>query len=459
MKRPFYFTDPTMLGGFIFLELLLAILVKFREAFFPVLITVFLLAGMWVPGHSLWVSARWVVLGTGAIVGFLYWLQRSYCPVRLPHLVALGCVLTAIVSALVSVYPDVALLKALSLLLLFVYSITGARAAVIGREEKFFSSLVWGCEALVYVSAVAYFGLHLELFGNRNSLGVAMGVVALPFLLWGLLVSNSRSLRRRRMLAVLLCQLLLLSSYERAGIVAALTSSTLLCITLRRYRFMFTGLAVVLVTAFLVATFVPLPEVNQPDDDSVTSRFVYKGKREEGVLASRKTVWEKTILSLQQHPYLGAGFGTTATAYDKTQVNIRFASGGQVSREHGNSYLEIAEWVGVVGVVPFGALLLLLAGKAISICMWIRRTGMATSPAVPLAIFIAGALVHAGFEDWLFAVGYHTCVLFWVFALMLPDFSSTEPATRIAPFMGMTRFANYAQSRSLVASNPSCTFS
>jgi O-antigen ligase len=448
-----------MLGGFIFLELLLGVLVKFREAFFPVLIIVFLLAGMWVPGHGLWVSARWVILAAGAIVGFLWWLKHNYCPVRLPHLVALGCVLTAIVSALVSVYPDVALLKALSLLLLFVYSMTGARVAVIGREEKFFGCLVGGSEVLVYVSAVAYFGLHMELFGNRNSLGVAMGVVALPFLLWGSLVSNSRSLRRRRIFAVLLCQLLLLSSYERAGIVAALTSSTILLITLRRYRFMFAALAVALATAVLVATVVPLPELNQSDDNSITSRFVYKGKREAGVLASRKTVWEKTISSLQQHPYFGAGFGTTATAYDKAQVNIQFASGGQVSREHGNSYLEITEWVGVVGVMPFAVLLLLLVSKVASICLWIRRTGMASSPAVPLAIFVAGALVHAGFEDWLFAVGYHTCVLFWVFAFMLPDFTFTGPATRAAQVMQTSLFAGYAPSSGIVASNPSCTFS
>ena len=457
--RPLYFTNPSLLGAVIFLELLLAVLLKFRDAFFPVLITVFLLAGMWVPGQDLWTYVRWIILAAGAAVGFLWWLRHNYCPMKLPHLIAFACVLTAMVSALVSVYPEVALLKALSLFLLFVYCITGARVAVIGREEPFFRGLLLGCELLVYVSAVAYLGLHVELFGNRNSLGVAMGVVALPFLLWGVLVSESRPLRRRRIFAVLLCQLLLLSSYERAGIVAALTSSTLLFITLRRYKLMVAGCAVALITAALVATVVPLPVLNQPDDDSITSRFVYKGKREGGVLASRKSVWEKTIASLEQHPYFGAGFGTTATAYDKGQANVRFASGGQVSREHGNSYLEITEWMGLVGVAPFAALLLWLVGKIGGACAWARRTRMASSPAVPIAAFLAGALVHAGFEDWLFAVGYHTCVLFWILAFMLPDFSFTTPAARIQQWVQMNPFADYDRARTAVAKVPSCTFS
>lgn len=286
-----------------------------------------------------------------------------------------------------------------------------------------------------------------------------MGVVALPFLLWGALVSESRPLGRRRILAVLLCQLLLLSSYERAGIAAALTSSILLFFMLRRYRLMIAGLAVALITAVLVATLVPLPVLNQPDDDSITSRFVYKGKREGGVLASRKTVWEKTISSLQQHPYFGAGFGTTATAYDKTQINIQFASSGPVSREHGNSYLEITEWMGFIGVAPFAALLLWLVGKIGGACAWVRRTRIASSPVVPIAAFLAGALVHAGFEDWLFAVGYHTCVLFWILAFMLPDFSFTTPAPRLQQWMQANAVADFARQQSLVAEVPSCTFS
>jgi hypothetical protein len=35
-------------------------------------------------------------------------------------------------------------------------------------------------------------------------------------------------------------------------------------------------------------------------------------------------------------------------------------------------------------------------------------------------VMIAG-LIHAGFEDWLFAVGYYLCVFFWSLAFVLID--------------------------------------
>jgi hypothetical protein len=34
---------------------------------------------------------------------------------------------------------------------------------------------------------------------------------------------------------------------------------------------------------------------------------------------------------------------------------------------------------------------------------------------------MAAGLVHAGFEDWLFAVGYYLCVFFWTLAFMFVD--------------------------------------
>lgn len=432
--RPGYFSNPTLLGAMVFLQFLAVILLKYRQTFFAALIVFFLLAGMEVPDHEVWTSARWLVLAVGAVAGLMLWLKSNNRSIRIFHLAALGCVLTAIVSALVSAYPEVALLKATSLSLLFLYSATGIRVAVSGKEDEFFSALLLGCEVVVYVSAVAYFALHVELFGNRNSLGVVAGVVAFPILLWGLLISEPGPVRRRRTLAMLLCLALLLSSYERAGIVAALVSSTLLCVGLRRYRFFFGGIAVALVTALLVMAFVPLPVTDPSDDSSLTSRFVYKGKRESGVLASRKTVWEKTLSSLREHPWFGTGFGTSATSYDKSEVSATFSSAAQITREHGNSYLEIAEWVGLIGLLPFATLLFLVAVNVARVYVWMRRYSVKFSPAVPLAAFVAGALVHAGFEDWLFAVGYHTCVLFWAFAFLLSDFVPSKATARLRYF-------------------------
>ena len=258
-----------------------------------------------------------------------------------------------------------------------------------------------------------------------------MGVVALPLLLWGYIVTDGSSARRRRMGALLLCVVLLLCSYERAGIVAGGVSSALLCLGLRRYRLLLCGLTLALLAAPVVTAVVPLPSATPLDVDSVTTRFIYKGKREAGILASRETVWQTTLSSLRQHPWLGTGFGTSATAYDKTEIAQRFSSATQATREHGNSYLEILDWVGVLGAIPFFVLLIFVVITVGHVFLWLRSFGSPYSPSVPLAMFAVGALVHAGFEDWLFAVGYHTCVLFWTFVFLLNDFAPHRIGMRV----------------------------
>jgi hypothetical protein len=45
---------------------------------------------------------------------------------------------------------------------------------------------------------------------------------------------------------------------------------------------------------------------------------------------------------------------------------------------------------------------------------------------------LAAGLVHAAFEDWLFAVGYYLCVFFWAFAFILIDLTA-RPASAFAP--------------------------
>jgi O-antigen ligase len=418
---PGYLTDVRLLGGLIFLEVLAAILWNYRQVFFLFLIVAFLWAGTNVPIHGVWASGRWVVLAAGASVGSIIYLRDQRHRFGLFHFVAFGCVSTAVVSAMVSDHPRTAVLKASSLFLLFVYGATGARLAVIGREAKFVSGLLLGCEILVYATGLAYLILRLEIFGNRNSLGVAMGVVAWPILLWGVLESERPSVRRRRTFALLLCLLLLLGSYARAGIAAACVSSALLCFGLRRYRLLFKGAAVALLAAILVVAFVPLEGDTETDDTSLISHFVYKGKPTMGIWASRTPVWDRSMSSLREHPWFGTGFGTSSIEYSKTDASSNFSSTAAIRREHGTSYLAITEWVGLLGVVPFLFLLLLIGVSIGRVVIWVRRTGCSFSPAIPLAAFLAGGLVHAGFEDWLFAVGYHTCVFFWSLAFILPD--------------------------------------
>jgi hypothetical protein len=41
---------------------------------------------------------------------------------------------------------------------------------------------------------------------------------------------------------------------------------------------------------------------------------------------------------------------------------------------------------------------------------------------------MVAALIHAGFEDWLFASGSYLCVWFWSLAFILVDVAPAPPA-------------------------------
>src|SRR6476659_5818859 len=74
-SMPGYLTDIRVLGGLIFLEVLVAILWNYRQRFFVALIVAFLWAGTSVPLRGVWTSARWAVLAAGACVGAIIYLR------------------------------------------------------------------------------------------------------------------------------------------------------------------------------------------------------------------------------------------------------------------------------------------------------------------------------------------------------------------------------------------------
>jgi len=74
-----------------------------------------------------------------------------------------------------------------------------------------------------------------------------------------------------------------------------------------------------------------------------------------------------------------------------------------------------------LGVAPFFTLVLLIAVNIGRVAAWARHTGDPLSPAIPIAAVLAAGLVHAVFEDWLFAVGYYLCIFFWSLAFALVD--------------------------------------
>ena len=132
-----YFGDISFLGAVLLLEVIAACMWKYEQRFFALLIVTFVWAGMHLPLQGAWTAGRWAVLAAGAVVGFVIWTKRPHANSSSLDLIAFFCVCAAFASAGVSTYVSMAMLKALSLLLLFLYCASGARVAVLGRATFF----------------------------------------------------------------------------------------------------------------------------------------------------------------------------------------------------------------------------------------------------------------------------------------------------------------------------------
>jgi len=443
-RRPWALANSTYLGAVLLLEIVVACLWRFEKVFFPVTMGCFLLAATSLPGAGESLTVRWVFLGVGALAGFIVWMRGIQARhFGLFHLVGLFCVLSAVVSASVSSSPTVGALKAASLFLLFLYAATGGRAAMVGREKQFVGGMVRACEILVFLT-VASLLAGLDIFGNPNNMGAFIGVVATPVVLWAALVAESRAEVQRRYTALALCAVLLYVSVCRAAIVADAIMTVVMTIALRRPRLLVRAV-------FFGALLVELLAVVSPSHmaelmDTLSVRFIFKiepGAVHGGLFGSRQTPWEDTVSAVKQHPWFGTGFGTSDLG--NAGGNLRGSSIYTVegsNREHGSSYLAIAEYMGLLGILPFLLLLLLLARAAGRVFIWMRRTGSPSHYAVPFALITFAGLIHAGFEDWLFAAGSYLCVFFWVSAFLLIDLASpANAAVRIPSAQAVRSFA------------------
>ncbi|HET9407729.1 MAG TPA: O-antigen ligase family protein [Candidatus Sulfotelmatobacter sp.] len=418
-SRPGYFTNVTYLGGLMLLEVVIVAVWHYEKIFFLIMMLAFLWGGSSLPLVGAGEVGRWVFLIVGAAVGLFRWLDRDRRqPLGSLHLTAGLCVLSAVVSGVVSARTELSLLKTTSLFFLFLYGSCGARVAVAGREATFFRGLLTASEVVAYVCVFFYFVLRFAVLGNPNSLGAVMGVAVIPLLVWGTLVADERQIKHRRIVALCLATLLLVSSASRAGILACAFSVTVTCIALRRGTLLLKGLMVVV---FLVAGLA----VIQPDQfdslvSTATETILFKGKPEQGLLGSRKDPWQDTVDVIKESPWFGSGFGTDRmqTRY-QTDSMIRTLEGN--SREHGSSYLGLLQYLGLLGIVPFVILLALVSLQAYRVCRWMWRSGSPYGYAVPLTMVCLAGLVHAAFEDWLFAVGYYLSVFFWTCVFLLFD--------------------------------------
>jgi O-antigen ligase len=425
-RFPGYLTSQSYLGGLVLLELLAACVWFYRKWFFPLVMLAFLMAGLSLPMASAWTAARWLVLCVGAIVGCCIIVRERRYPFGAFHVMALFSVFSAFVSVTVSRYAALSSLKALSLLLLFLYASTGARLAVANREERFFDGLLVGCECLVVSISLCYL-LGWEVMGNPNSLGALMGVVAAPLLLWGTMLKGKSFRRRMRLILFTVTMYLTFMSHARAAILAALVACVLLCLVLRKYSLLAQGLGALVIVVASLAIF--QPRLFSQSVSSFTSGIVYKGKApSEGLLNSRTSPWRNTIDTIGEHFWFGTGFGTSDRGPGKNSaLTGMYASSNDISTEHGSSYLALGAWVGVIGLLPFGCLLGILSMKTFQAIRWTYRTSIPSHPAVPLSIVIVAALVNAIFEDWLFAPGYYLCVFFWSIAFVFVDQATLLP--------------------------------
>lgn len=427
-SQPGYFNSQVYLGGLVFLEFLFCAVWMYRQIFFPVVLMAFLFSGTGLPGD--WTTARWVVLALGAMVGCSILAKDRRLSFGLFHGVALFAVTAALLSAAVSKYPGFALLKALSLLLLFVYAGTGVRLAVAGREQRFFAGLLTGCEILIVGLAVCYL-LGREVMGNPNSLGAVTGVVGAPILLWGTMVAETPAVRLRRFALLTVCLYMVYYSHARASMGAAALSCGLLCIALRRYKLL--GQGVLAITILVAGAAVLNPAAFSDKVSDVYSSVVYKNSdATRGFLASRETPWQSAQETIRNHVWFGTGFGTTDNGQDASERLNEFSTTPGVSAENGSSYLAIFAWVGMFGILPFFFLLVAILGKAVRTVLWMVQNRSPFHPAIPLALVMIAGLFHAGFEDWLFAPGYYVCVFFWSLAFILVDMAPQTPLPGIA---------------------------
>jgi O-antigen ligase len=418
VRRPSLFGESNVLA---LLVLVLAgfIAAHFETHFWTLMIGVFFWAGSGFALAGAMNQFRWVVLGSGAFLSLAYYARKANrIPFNYLHLLGLFTVMIAFASALVSVNPLMTVLKALSLAALFVYACVGARILWARNPEPFVRKLVLTSEVLVYFSAVCYLA-SFEVWGNPNSLGLIMGCLCWPVLLWRFILPSTGKKSPRNFIVLLVCGGLLLISLSRASMIAAFLTSMFLLVGARRYRTLLMGVS--LFAAILLNMFLVVPERFQ----SASETLLYKKGEHGNFMDSRQKPWERSLRTFREHPWLGLGFGAADNSAD---WRFNYVTIGQQTRERGSSYLTVLETTGALGTVFFALLLLFILRESWRVFSRLRRTGKVNQPSVVAAAIILGGVVNAFFEDWMLAVGYYMCVIFWVLAFSLRDWMA-EPAS------------------------------
>ncbi len=417
VKRPYLFGESNLVALMVIVAVGI-IASQYETHFWMLMIAVFLWAGSAFPLASAMNVFRWVVLGAGAFLALGYYVRKkNRIPFNHLHLLGMFAVVAAFASAIVSVNPLLTLLKALSLAALFLYGSIGARIFWSRNPESFVRKLVLIAEGMVYFTGICYLA-SFEVWGNPNSLGLIMGCICWPVLLWRLILPANRRKSPRHFIALCVCGALLVLSLSRASMTAAAVTSMFLLVGAKRYRMLLVGVS--LFAAILLNMFLVAPQ----RFESASEGLMYKKGESGNLLDSRQKPWERSVATFREHPWLGLGFGA---ADNSTESRFTFATQGYLNRERGSSYLTMLETTGIIGTLFFALLILAIIREIWRVFSWLRRTGKVNQPAVVAASIILGGLVNAAFEDWMLAVGYYMSVIFWILAFSLRDWMACPP--------------------------------
>jgi len=376
----------------------------------------FLLASMPLldPG-SVFQIVRWAflaLLGLSLIVrGGMAWLPRMGHPAYLSLALFVAVCLASIQY---SPNGEMTLFKSLAFgFLLFVSVVHGAlphkkgAARVCSSFALLTGLVVLGCGFVAAREGLTGPGGNFAgLFGDANSLGAFIGL-AVPFLLFAMVRRVEPSLLKRALAgSVFLAALaFLLASHSRAGIGAAMLACGwwLFFSSRRAVAVLLVGGAV---AALVVAVYFP------SNFNWVEQQYILKKRN--SVLQSRDALWRKSLASVKESPFLGAGFGISPGVSQGWPIS---AQTGKWGREKGNSYLAVA---GEVGLIEALLLLLPVAWILLRAARWLsehrRKHERAFEFWTALAVSscLIGGLTDAFAEAWLTAPGFFCTIIFWI---------------------------------------------
>lgn len=395
------------------------LLLRYETRFYPAVLLAFFWAGTGMPFQSAGTIGRWAMLAAAAVFGVAIAIRRGWMHFEIFHFLTGFAVTMAGASVYDSVNRSLAGPKAASLALLFLYCSVGLRLSFRGRERPFMEWVGATAEGVVWFTVVMYYLVGRPFWGNPNSLGAVMSVVIFPIVLWSTQTARTQMELYRRWAALAIAGYFVYQSGSRASIGSLILSSALLLWGLRRHRLLANGF-------ILLVLLIPTVELLSPGrlGDIVTG-VVYKQNGERDLLQSRRSVWNTTMAIIEKRPMLGSGFGTSVASNRLDSGGIALTSRSE-EMEHGSSYLSMVAWLGLLGSVPFVLMLLTIGIRLSRAYAWMRSSGNAQHAIVPIAAVITAGLVNAVFEDWLLAVGYYLCIVFWTFTFLLVDLAPSR---------------------------------